>query len=159
MQAYKLWALFVIVGFGLISGGLAVAAEHGGTTVGATKEHGGSSAAPAQPEAPAATPAPDAPQAPRPIVIKFSGEVAQVNRQDPKQPVLTVRDRYGVTKEMMADSASATVARGTASVPLEDVKPGDQISAEYTYDVATGKRHVQAITIPEANTPAAATTP
>jgi len=159
MQAYKVWALFVVVGFGLISVGPAVAAEHGGTTVEATKEHGGSSAAPAQPAAPASAPAPAAPQAPRPIVIKFSGEVVQINRQDPGQPVLTVRDRYGVTKEMMVDSASVKVARGTASVPLEDMKPGDQISAEYTYDVTTYKRSVQTITIAEASAPAASTTP
>ena len=171
------WIIGVLVGLGVVwmSGRLAVAAEHGGqehggaATAGAKehagKEHGGATA-PAQPAAPAAeqppAPAATAPAAPapaqpaiRPIVIKFSGEVVQVNRQNPGQPMLTVRDRYGVTKEMSVDPAAIKVMRGTNAAGLDDVKQGDQVAVDYTYDVATGKRNVQSVTIAEA-TPAPA---
>ena len=105
--------------------------------------------APAVPAAPAApvavAPAPAAPDL-KPIVIKFSGEVVQVNKQDAAQPVLTIRDRYGVTKEM-ASEASA----------VEALKTGDQVTVEYTYDVATGKRQVQTVSVTQAAAAPAAT--
>ena len=139
----------------------AMAAEHGGTTVGETKEHGGTAVGETKPAE--TTPAPaqsatPAPPAVRPILIKFSGEVVQINRQNASAPMLTVRDRYGVTKEMMADPTTAKVMRGTTTASLEDLKQGDQVAVDYTYDVATGKRHVQMITVAEAAA-AAATTP
>lgn len=81
----------------------------------------------------------------KPIVIKFSGEIVQVNRQDAEHPALTIRDRYGVTKEMASDAKA-----------VESVKTGDQVTVEYTYDVATGKRQVQTVTVTQAaQTPAA----
>lgn len=119
------------------------------------------------PETPAATPAPaaptpapasvsasaPAPAAPvpatpdlKPIVIKFSGEVVQVSKQDAEHPALTIRDRYGVTKEMTSDAASA-----------ESLKTGDQVTVEYTYDVATGKRQVQNVSVTQAAAAPAAT--
>ena len=122
------------------------------------------SATPAAPTTPA-TPPDAAPAAPaavpvtpelRPIVIKFSGEVVQLNKQNATQPVLTVRDRYGVTKDMVADPSAAKVSRGSAAATLDDLKTGDQVSVEYTYDVASGKRHVQSVTIAEASAAAPA---
>ncbi len=88
-------------------------------------------------------------------MIKFSGEVVQINKQNAAQPMLTVRDRYGVTKEMSAEAGSIKVSRGTAAATIDDLKQGDQVSVDYTYDVATGKRHVQAVTIAEAQAVAA----
>lgn len=125
------------------------------------------SATPAAPATPVTPPAaaPEAPAAPaavpvtpelRPIVIKFSGEVVQLNKQNATQPVLTVRDRYGVTKDMVADPSAAKVSRGSAAATLDDLKTGDQVSVEYTYDVASGKRHVQSVTIAEASAAAPA---
>lgn len=117
MQRLRMWVV-ALMGVGLAGGGLspAFSAEHGGTTT-------------AAPE----TKAPEAP-ALRPIVIKFSGEVVSIGRDNPAQPVLTVRDRYGVTKEMTGEASS-----------LEPLKPGDQVTVDYTYDVQTGKRAVQSI--------------
>ncbi|MBI4227658.1 MAG: hypothetical protein HY600_05270 [Candidatus Omnitrophica bacterium] len=94
------------------------------------------------PAAPAAPVAPPAAPDLKPIVIKFSGEVVQVNQQDAEHPSVTVRDRYGVTKEMTAEAKA-----------VESLKTGDQATVEYTYDVATGKRHVQAVSVTQ--TPAA----
>lgn len=134
MQRLRMWAV-VLMGVGLAGVGLspAFSAEHGGTTTVAPETKA--------PE----TKAPEAP-ALRPIVIKFSGEVVSIGRDNPAQPVLTVRDRYGVTKEMTGEAAS-----------LEPLKPGDQVTVDYTYDVQTGKRAVQSITIADA--PAAAPAP
>lgn len=165
----KLWIIGLVAGVGVVgSGGSLMAAEHGG------QEHGGAAtAAPAAAggttDAPATdaaapviapiTPAPEPAPAIRPIVIKFSGEVVQVNRQTAAQPVLTVRDRYGVTKEMTADVAGAKVMRGTTAASLDDLKPGDQISVDYTFDVATGKRSVQSITVADTGSSAPTPTP
>lgn len=99
--------------------------------------------APMAPVMPAPTPAaPDL----KPIVIKFSGEIVQVNQQDAGHPTVTVRDRYGVTKEMNADAAS-----------IASVNTGDQVTVEYTYDVATGKRQVQTVSVTQAAAAPAAT--
>ena len=95
-------------------------------------------AAPAAPVVKAPTVAPATPDL-KPIVIKFSGEVVQVNRQDAEHPALTVRDRYGVTKEMTSEAKA-----------VESMKTGDQVTVEYTYDVATGKRQVQTATVTQA---------
>jgi len=135
--------LLALIGIGLVVqvGGLVWAAETTTTTAMSTA---------AQP----ATPAADA-SAPviRPIVIKFSGEIVTS-----ATGMLTVRDRYGVTKEMSADT-SAKMMRGTTAASLDDLKQGDQVSVDYTYDVATGKRHVQTVAISEATAaPAASST-
>ena len=148
------WSL---VGVGLMLGvsGLATAsaeeaADQAAATPAASSQ---TSTAPAAaksapaPAAPAAAPvaAPATPDL-KPIVIKFSGEVVQVNQQDAARPMLTVRDRYGVTKEMTAEPKA-----------VESVKTGDQVTVEYTYDVATGKRQVQTATVTQATQAPAAT--
>ena len=98
------------------------------------------------------TPAADA-SAPaiRPIVIMFSGEIVNAGSD-----TLTVRDRYGVTKEMLIDASKAKVMRGTAPMTVTDLKSGDQVTVDYVYDVSTGKRNVQTIAIAEASTGASA---
>ena len=109
---------------------------------------------------PAAAPAADA-SAPviRPIVIKFSGEIVNA-----AGGALTVRDRYGVTKEMLVDGSTAKVTRGAAPTTVADLKSGDQVTVDYVYDVSTGKRNVQTITVAEpsagtASAPGTATAP
>ena len=141
-----------------------VAAEHGGATAAApadaTKEHGGSApaasastqqdggAAPATPEVPAAVPvAPPAPPALKPIVITFSGDLSSVNAQA-SPAMITVQDRYGVKKEIEVP-AEAKLSQGTAAKSLADLKVGDKLTVEYTYDVSSGKRAAQSIIIGE----------
>lgn len=156
MRNTQWWHRMAMVGLMVgMSGLVAVAAEEAAKTApadpAASSSSSQASAAPAKAaEAPAAkaaapvTPAPAVPDL-KPIVIKFSGEVVQVNRQDAEHPGLTVRDRYGVTKEMTAEAKA-----------VESVKTGDQITVEYTYDVATGKRQVQTVTVTQAATQAPA---
>lgn len=97
-----------------------------------------------------AAPAPVAPPALKPITITFSGEVASVAAAE-NPPMITIQDRYGVKKEISVPS-EAKVTAGTASKALADLKGGDKVTVEYTYDVATGKRTAQTITIGEAAT-------
>ena len=174
MPTWKKWMITGMIGMGFVGvAGMALAAESSSAPAPASKETSSTStaapagqkavpaldsapgaAAPATPAVPApaaAAPMTAAPAAPtlRPIMIKFSGEVVQINKQNAGQPMLTVRDRYGVTKEMSAEAGSIKVSRGTAAAMLDDLKQGDQVSVDYTYDVATGKRHVQAVTIAE----------
>ncbi len=147
-----------------------LAAEHGGQEqAGATtaapsgQEHGGVSSVPAAtpaeqletvaaPEAAPAVPAPVAPPALKPITITFSGEVASVAASE-NPPMITIQDRYGVKKEI-AVPADAKVTAGTASKALADLKAGDKVTVEYTYDVATGKRTAQTINVGDAAAPA-----
>ena len=121
----------------------------------------GSDAPPAADSAPAlpvegaavstpAAPAPVAPPALKPIPITFSGEVATVAAAE-NPPMITIQDRYGVKKEISVPS-EAKVTAGTASKALADLKGGDKVTVEYTYDVATGKRTAQTITVGEAAT-------
>ena len=107
----------------------------------------------AAPETPVSTgapaaPAPVAPPALKPITITFSGEVASVAATD-NPPMITVQDRYGVKKEI-AVPAEAKISAGTVTKALADLKSGDKATVEYTYDVSTGKRTAQAITLGEA---------
>lgn len=157
MPTWKQWMITGMIGMGLVGvAGLALAEESSSAPAPASKET--ETASPVAPAATPAAPAPVAAVAPvvpaaptlRPIMIKFSGEVVQINKQNASEPMLTVRDRYGVTKEMSAEASSIKVSRGTAAATLDDLKQGDQVSVDYTYDVATGKRHVQAVTIVEA---------
>ncbi len=97
-----------------------------------------------------AVPAPVAPPALKPITITFSGEVASVAAAE-NPPMITIQDRYGVKKEISVPS-EAKVTAGTASKALADLKAGDKVTVEYTYDVATGKRTAQMITVGEAAT-------
>jgi len=121
----------------------------------------GSDATPAADSAPAlslegdavsapAEPAPAAPPALKPITITFSGEVASVAAAE-NPPMITIQDRYGVKKEISVPS-EAKITAGTASKALADLKGGDKVTVEYTYDVATGKRTAQTITVGEAAT-------
>lgn len=147
------------------------AAEHGGSA--ATQEHGGSQAAPAdaspaaetdaleaEPETipapepvvpePAPEPAPAAPVAPpalKPITITFSGDLSAVSLTE-TPPMITVQDRYGVKKEISVP-AEAAVSLGAAAKAVSDLKVGDKLTVEYAYDVATGKRTAQSISIGE----------
>ena len=97
-----------------------------------------------------AAPAPVAPPALKPITITFSGEVATVAAAE-NPPMITIQDRYGVKKEISVP-AEAAVTAGTASKALADLKGGDKVTVEYTYDVATGKRTAQKISVGEATT-------
>jgi Na+-transporting NADH:ubiquinone oxidoreductase subunit NqrF len=86
-----------------------------------------------------------APPVLKPITITFSGEVASVAASE-NPPMITIQDRYGVKKEISVP-ADATVTAGTASKALVDLKAGDKVTVEYTYDVATGKRTAQTINV------------
>ena len=97
-----------------------------------------------------AAPAPVAPPALKPITITFSGEVASVAAAE-NPPMITIQDRYGVKKEISVP-AEAKVTAGTAAKALADLKGGDKVTVEYTYDVATGKRTAQTITVGEGAT-------
>lgn len=66
---------------------------------------------------------------------------------------MTVQDRYGVKKQIEVPSDSK-IAQGTDARALADLKVGDKLTVEYTYEVATGKRTAKTITVGEA-TPAA----
>lgn len=63
--------------------------------------------------------------------------------------MITVQDRYGVKKEISVP-VEAKISQGGASKSLSDLKAGDKLTVEYTYDVATGKRTAQAISLGEA---------
>ena len=100
--------------------------------------------------APEAAPevAPIVPPALKPITITFSGEVTSVNAGGSPASV-TVQDRYGVKKEI-AVPAEAKVSQGSTPADLAGLKAGDKVTVEYTYDVATGKRTAQSISVGEA---------
>lgn len=154
MQTQRIMVIGML-GMSLAVGGISpvFGAEHGGTAVGG-KEHAGTSTAgtsASTPAAPAAKPAPAAP-ALKPIVIKFSGMIKAIKEKD-----VTVQDKYGVTKEMTVP-AEAKVTHGSAPASLSDLKSGDEVTVEYTYDVQTGKRTVQALAIAEAAAAAPAAT-
>ena len=100
--------------------------------------------------APAAMPesAPIMPPALKPITITFSGDLTAVSAESTPATV-TVQDRYGVKKEI-AVPAEATITQGSAAKELSGLKAGDKLTVEYTYDVATGKRTAQSISVGEA---------
>lgn len=101
-------------------------------------------ASPLAADAAPATPAPVAPPALKPITITFSGEVASVSASE-TPPMITVQDRYGVKKEISVP-AEAKITAGEAAKAIGDMKAGDKVTVEYTYDVATGKRTALSIT-------------
>ena len=92
----------------------------------------------------------------KPIVITFSGELSSVDA-NASPAAMTVQDRYGVRKEI-AIPAEAKIAQGADTKAVTDLKVGDKLTVEYTYDVATGKRTAQAITIGETAVSKPATT-
>lgn len=140
------------------------AAEHGGQehkgaatapanpAAGGTQEHGGTAATPSAPAggqehggtaaAPAVTPAPTTP-ALKPILITFTGNLSALD-QASTPALITVEDRYGVKKEITCPG-DCKIGQGGVSKTLADLKTGDKLTVEYTYDVATGKRTAQAI--------------
>ena len=167
------WIMGVLVLTFAVMPVLALAAEHGG------KEHGGTGAAasgassdtgegtsgdvtapdagitdttPAatQPETTTTVPT-TPPPALKPIVITFSGDLSSMDAKA-TPPTITVKDRYGVTKEI-AVPGEAKIMQGAASKTVADLKVNDNLTVEYVYDVATGKRTAQIITVGEA-TPA-----
>ncbi|MBI3323234.1 MAG: hypothetical protein HYZ95_02075 [Candidatus Omnitrophica bacterium] len=138
---------------GAAAAGSGAASEHGGQTAASASAPAAPAASPAAPaEAPAEAPAPEAapiiPPALKPITITFSGDLAAVDAGGTPATV-TVQDRYGVKKEI-AVPADAKIAQGAAAKALSDLKTGDKLTVEYTYDVATGKRTAQSISIGEA---------
>ncbi len=100
------------------------------------------------PSAEVAAPAPVAitPPALKPITITFSGEVVSA---DVAGSQVTIQDRYGVKKEI-AVPAEAKISQGANSKALGDLKAGDKVTVEYTYDVASNKRAAQSISVGEA---------
>lgn len=104
----------------------------------------------ATPPVPEAAPeaSPVVPPALKPITITFSGDLTAVSA-DGTPPTVTVQDRYGVKKEITVP-AEAKIAQGTAAKSLSDLKAGDKLTVEYTYDVATGKRTATSISVGEA---------
>ncbi len=160
------WVLgILVITLGLFPA-VGLAAEHGG------QEHGGETAATDSTEAQqttassAAVPA-DASQAPdaaaaatavapadapipvlKPIIITFTGELSSVDT-NATPASMTVQDRYGVRKEI-ALPAEAKISQGSSTKAVSDLKVGDKLTVEYTYDVATGKRSAQSIIIGEA---------
>lgn len=154
-------------------------AEHGGATTAGSSSAGktastmtpgqaGTATAPAQapvqpgPEAATPAPAAPAPQAPppapvppalKPIVITFSGDLASID-STATPAMITVKDRYGVTKEISVP-AEAKITQGMEAKTLGDLKAGEtKLTIEYTYDVGSGKRTAQSITIGEVTVPA-----
>ncbi len=98
--------------------------------------------------APASVPA-DAPvPVLKPIIITFTGELSSVDT-NASPASMTVQDRYGVRKEI-ALPAEAKITQGSSAKAVSDLKVGDKLTVEYTYDVATGKRSAQSIVIGEA---------
>ncbi len=106
------------------------------------------------PAVPAPAALPPAPPVLKPIVITFSGDLAAVSAAG-TPPMITVQDRYGVRKEIVVPSEAKITAGGTAKA-LGDLKVGDKLTVEYTYDVATGKRAAQSIAIGSAGAPSSA---
>ena len=158
----KRFVLTVLVAFLISLPVASFAAEHGGTAMeksAAPATETTSESAPEAPAAPEATPAPEVPVAPpepapvtppalKPITITFSGDLSAVNTTE-TPPMITVQDRYGVKKEISVP-AETKISQGGASKALSDLKAGDKLTVEYTYDVATGKRTAQAISLGEA---------
>ena len=106
---------------------------------------------------PAVVPAPAiaTPAAPalKPIVITFGGEISAVDIKT-TPGMVTVKDRYNVTKEMKVP-ADAKITEGAVAKTLSDLKVGSKVTVEYTYDVAKGDRTVQSISLSEPAAPAA----
>ncbi len=167
-----LWIVGILMVTLALAPAAGLAAEHGG------KEHGGAStAAPAattqsQASATSAAPTQEATSATtttttattittpaatvpalKPIVITFSGDLAAVDSKA-APAMVTVQDRYGVRKEIAVPD-EAKISQGASAKALADLKVGDKLTVEYTYDVATGKRTAQAISMGEATSKAA----
>lgn len=158
MSAKKLSLSVLIVSLAFLPA-VSFAAEHGGQEMSSTSDAPAASESAAPEAAPETVPAPVVPEAApepapvtppalKPITITFSGDLAAVNTTD-APPMITVQDRYGVKKEISVP-AEAKISLGGTSKAVSDLKPGDKLTVEYTYDVATGKRTAQSISLGEA---------
>ncbi len=152
----------LVVSFTLVFSGVGLAADQAAapaavstdaapaaaTTPAAPAANQSSPAAPAVSDAAAQTaPAPAAIPTLKPIVITFSGDLAAVDAKATPATV-TVQDRYGVRKEISLP-AEAKISQSGAAKTAADLKVGDKLTVEYTYDVASGKRAAQVITVGE----------
>ena len=140
-----------IVGMSMMVSGAALAADQTAQPAASTTD---ATAAATPAASPAATDAnapaqaaPAAIPALKPIVITFSGELAAVDTKATPATV-TVQDRYGVRKEISLP-AEAKISQNGAAKTAADLKVGDKLTVEYTYDVASGKRTAQVITCGE----------
>ncbi|MBI3616300.1 MAG: hypothetical protein HY211_07265 [Candidatus Omnitrophica bacterium] len=157
MKVRLLWVSGILVLALALMPALSFAAEHGGkekmdsaAVASMPDSSAAATASPAAPTAPAPMPVPATPSTPpalKPIVITFSGDLSAVDAQA-TPAMITVQDRYGVKKEISVP-AEAKISQGTSPKALTDLKTGDKLTVEYTYDVATGKRAAQSITIGE----------
>jgi len=102
----------------------------------------------AAPAAPVSTSVPP-PPALRPIVITFSGSLSSVDSKS-TPPVVEVEDRYGVEKKIVVPDSAQIAASGKVR-PLKELKLGQGLTVEYTYDVATGTRTALKITAEESS--------
>ncbi len=84
-------------------------------------------------------------------MITFSGDLASVDA-NAVPAMIVVQDRYGVKKEISVP-AEAKIASGAETKVLSDLKVGDKLTVEYTYDVATGKRTAQTVSLGESAAP------
>lgn len=156
-MSFQKWNLNVLIVSLMLLPAVSFAAEHGGKEMSSTSDAPAApeSAAPeAPPAAPAAVtpvtpePAPVAPPALKPITITFSGDLSALSATE-TPPMISVQDRYGVKKEISVP-AEAKVTQAGSAKSLSDLKVGDKLTVEYNYDVATGKRTAQSISIGEA---------
>jgi len=173
------WVLGVLILSVALMSAISMAEEQGSATVSkesgeATQDYGGTAtasatatsapmsmtsstpAAVASEGVPAATPAASVmPPAIKPIVISFSGEAVSKTEATASAPAkFAVQDRYGVKKEIACPAESKFSPEGKS---WADLKVGDKLTVEYVYNVASGERTAQVITIGEsASTPAAA---
>lgn len=80
----------------------------------------------------------------KPVTIIFSGTVDTVNSNALPYPTIILRDKYGVTKEIMV-FPETYIARDSEVLSLANIGIGDAVTAEYTYDNATERRMANSI--------------
>lgn len=82
-----------------------------------------------------------------PITITITGTLNAV-KSTLTPPAIVVQDRYGVEKEISV-LAETQMTDGANPKQLSDLRVGERMTVEYTYDVATEKRTAQSILIGE----------
>ncbi|PIQ83058.1 MAG: hypothetical protein COV76_00520 [Candidatus Omnitrophica bacterium CG11_big_fil_rev_8_21_14_0_20_64_10] len=82
-------------------------------------------------------------------MITFSGSLSSVDSKS-TPPVVEVEDRYGVEKKIVVPDSAQIAASGKVR-PLKELKLGQGLTVEYTYDVATGTRTALKITAEESS--------
>ena len=97
----------------------------------------------------------EAPKATLPTLL-IKGEIVTLDTSDPASSLLKVKDRYGfetpiyVTKE-------TKITQNDQAVELADLKSGEMVEVEYSFDINTAKRHAANIRRTPAGATAAAT--